>query len=1171
MHSRRRSSSLPFLSFILLVVSVFVGHSSRVWAQSSTTGGLRGTITDSAGAVVPGATVSLVNDATNQKLATTTDANGTYGFSLLAPGTYRIDFSAPGFKTSQLPTLMVNVSEVPVVDATLEAGAAEDRIACQCRVSQAATSSTGTLVSSQTITAVPLTTRNTTQVVSMSSGSAADVNNAGLLGTGTPTVNVNGNTTPNTYTVDGTATPRAVPNPDTISEFKVQTSQYDAVYGAHVPNTNLITRSGTNDVHGDLWEFVRNDIFNANDFFLNAGGQPRPNLKQNQFGGAAGGWVKRDKLFFFGSYQGTRQRDGLDPTSLSRLILPPLTDDRSQATIGSEFCPANKPSSIQSKYLTFAGGTQVACDGSNINPIALNLLQMKLPTGAYLIPTPQKILTSGKNAGLGSYTISLPGKYSENQYVFNFDYVISPKHTLSGRGLIYHIHQVRSLTAPYALNPGPQAVPGGPHAFQPTDDVGSLKLTSTLTSNLVNELRFGFNNDHIVSNGIGIPPANVVGIAPFDSLWNQPPEIDILGSLGTFRFLGNTDDDGSYGTRVYQIADNVSWIHGKHTTRFGGYFDTQYNSHDDTGAAKGKITIQNFTDFLLGLSASQNSSPLGRSNIETIQASAGYGPIGVLRYQYRNNYGSAFLEDDIKVNTRLTLNLGVRWEYIGAAFDTAGTIGSVWPSLLQQAPVPPVSGTLIGDTVGPDYDPKLVNPYTGQPLGPVPAGVLVRGTKSFYENATPRHTFAPRFGFAWQPGGKQSRMSVRGGYGWFYQTPPFSGNVSNTPYLALPPFAQEFCNSDASNGSSTLAQPFPRVTLGFVPRTPTSLLCDRVAGPKYQIPLLQQWSLYAKYGLSRTLSVDVGYVGTNGAHLLLLHGLNQPLLASPSQPVNCGFDGVPMDCITQNTSSNAFDRVPILGETPTALGDHDFIGRSWYHSMQVTLSKQASRGLSFQAAYTFSKAENNTVVFNDQNNLGLDWARATFDRTHRFIANYDYQLPSPAHTNRFAGAALKGWSVAGIVIIQSGLPMTLTNPAGGGVYGGAGVSTITLCPGASVTDLKTSGRDQTRLSNWFNAGPTVICPAPVVGIDGSTGYGNTGPSIVTGPGQFNTDFSIGKRTRVGGLREDAELAFRVEFYNTFNHPQFANPGTTYGTATFGVVTQSSVAPRLIQFGLKYLF
>ena len=1165
MNSKCLASSV----FFVLLIIVLVGSPSRSWAQSSTTGALRGTVTDPANAAVPGVTVTLVNNATSQAQTSTTDSNGGYGFSLLAPGAYGLTFSAQGFKTSQMASVTVNVSEAPVVDAQLQTGDSAQHEVCRCRLSQGATSSTGTLVDNKTLTGVPLTTRNTTQVMSMSSGSASDVNNAGTLGRGTLTFNVNGNTTTGTYTVDGATSGGTVPNPDAISEFKIQTSQYDAGYGANVPNTNLITRSGGNDFHGDFWEFVRNDIFNANDFFLNAAGQPRPNLKQNQFGGTIGGPIKRNKLFLFGSFQATRQVNGLDPTSLSTLILPPLTDDRSAKTIGSQFCPGNHPGN--SRYSTFAEGTQVACDGSNINPVALTLLQMKLPGGAYLIPTPQSILTSGRAAGLGSYSISLPSTFRENQSIANLDYAISSKQNLSARVFVSSVRQVRSLSAPYGLNPGPQFVPGSPHGFRPRDYVVSLKLTSILTSNVVNEAWAAYTQDDSVGDSRGVPSAASVGMTPLDQFFAMPPEIQVLGPLGSFRFLGNFASDSTSKTTTYQWADNISWSHGKHTTRLGVFADTQYNFEDDTGAAKGKIVVQSFEDFLLGQSAAQNGSPLGRSNIQNIQASVGVGPLGELQFQYRDYYVSAFVEDDIKVNSRFTLNLGLRWEYLGPSFDTDGTIGNVWPSLLNQVPIPNASGTLAGYTVASNYNPNLINPYTGQPFGPLPPGVAQHSTKSFYQNGTPLDTFAPRIGFAWQPGGLLSRVSLRGGYGWFYQAAPFSGNASNAPLFALPPFAQGFSNTDASNDLSTLQKPFPTATLGFVARTPTSELSDRVAGPVYRIPNLQQWNLNAQYSLSPTLSLDLGYVGSYGNHLLLSHVLNQPLLASPALPVNCGYDGIPTDCITMNTSRNAKLRVPILGETPTALAANDYIGLSWYHSMQATLRKRVSRGLTFQGAYTFSKAENNTNVYNDQNNLSLDWARANFDRRHRFIANYDYQLPVPTQAKGFASSMLTGWSTAGIIIIQSGLAMTLTDPRGGSVYGGAGPSTITLCSGANNASLVTSGRDQTRLNSWINSGPTVICPAPAVGPDGSTGYGNTGLNIITGPGQFNTDFSIGKTTTVGGIRENATLAFRVEFYNTFNHPQFSNPGTTFGTANFGVVTQSSVAPRLIQFGIKYLF
>jgi hypothetical protein len=285
--------------------------------------------------------------------------------------------------------------------------------------------------------------------------------------------------------------------------------------------------------------------------------------------------------------------------------------------------------------------------------------------------------------------------------------------------------------------------------------------------------------------------------------------------------------------------------------------------------------------------------------------------------------------------------------------------------------------------------------------------------------------------------------------------------------------------------------------------------------------------------------------------------------------LNCGYDGVAADCIVTNTSANAAQRVPVLGETQTALLTSEFTGASWYHSMQATLRKQMSKGLTFQAAYTFSKAENNLTVLNDQYALALSKSRAAFDRTHRLIANFDYQLTLPAGTSRLQHALTQGWSLAGIVLVQSGLPMTLTDPNGGTVFGRAAASTITMCPGATYASLATAGSVSARLDKWID--PSGICSPVVLGNDGSAGYGNAGQSIVNGPGQVNSDLSLGKRSRVGGLREGAELALRVEFYNALNHAQFANPGTTFRTAGFGVITTTAVAPRLIQFGLKYLF
>jgi hypothetical protein len=1172
MKSRRRLHLLAGWG-IFVVAVLFTGASSS-WAQSATTGALTGAVTDSQGAPVPSVAVTLSSTATGQMQTTMTGSNGLYGFSQLPPGAYEVDFSAKGFKTSRALSVVVDVSEAPALNAQLEAGSSDESVPCKCQLTQTASASSGTLVDRKTITAVPLTTRNFTQVMSMSAGSAAGVNNASLLGTGSQSANVNGNTAAGTFTVDGATSASTVPNPDTIAEFKIQTSQYDAGYGAWVPNTNLITRSGENSLHGDLWEFVRNDALNANAFFQNALGQPKPNLKQNQFGGTLGGPIKKDKIFFFGSYQGTRQVNGLDPSSLATMTLPPLTNNRSAASIGSEFCPANHGPAFNNAFNTFAGGpngvgTQVACNGSNINPVALALLQAKLPNGSYVIPTPQNITTAiggnGVPYSIGTSSFSLPSTYNEDQYVANVDYLISKNQTLSARYYYADSDTFRQLGANLFTSSATPNVPGFPQNSPAVDYMTSAKLSSVVTSNLVNEARFTFTRTYSTGTGPNDLTTASIGMATVDPFLPLAPDITIQGPLGGFK-VGNAQNQVENGTNTYTWADNLSWVHGRHTIRTGFFAVKQTSLLFDTGPARGKVVFQNFTDFLVGQSAAANGSPTGLSNIYSIDAKEGSGPSGQILYGTRTVSFASFVADDIKVTPRFTLDLGLRWEFFPAATDTTNDQGSTWPSLLSLMPIPPVSGTYIGTTIPSSFNPNQINPYTGQPFGPPPAGVFVRPNAGYYQNSAPIDTFAPRLGFAWQPRGQQGRIAVRGGYGWFYQTANANGNGPNFPLVNMQPYAQLFENTAASNGASTLQQPFPTTTLGYVLRTPTSQLTDRILGPTYKIPALQQWNLNVQYSLAKTLSLDIGYVGSYADHLLVGFGSNQPVLASAANPVNCGLPG---GCITTNTATNAALRVPYVGETPSALVSSQFIGASWYHSMQATLRKQISHGLMFQVAYTYSKSLSDTTADNNQTDLHLDWARTSFDRTHRVISNFNYDLPSLG-ANGFVGKASSGWSLTGIIIVQSGLPITLMDFAGGTVYGNAGPSTATICPGMTYANLVTSGSTTTRLNNWFNT--SAVCPAAVVGSDGiATAYGNTGQSIVNGPGQFNTDFSVGKTTTVGGVREGAQLAFRVEFYNALNHPQFSNPGSVVGTSTFGVIQQTAVGPRLIQFGLKYLF
>ena len=376
----------------IVVLFLVAAGAAPALGQSAAAGALEGSVADPAGQRLRRLTVRAAErgDGRAPTVRPPTERRA-FRFSLLPPGTYQAEFAHEGFKTARMAQLTVNASEVPVLDAALEPGDSAVTVECSCHL-RAAAPSTGTLVDQKTITAVPLNTRNFTQVLSMSSGSVASVNNAGTLGRGTPSVNVNGNTTAGGYTVDGAYAPSTVPNPDAISAFKIQTSQNDAMFGAMVPNTNLMTKRGENSFHGDLWEFLRNDIFNANAFFRNSTGQPKPNLKQNQFGATAGGPVKRNKLFFFTSYQGTRQVNGLDPTSVSNLILPGLTRRPLGGHAGGAVLPGQSRAG-DSRYQTYAGGRQLDCAQSEhrrlrrrINPVALRLLQMKGSDGRYLIP-----------------------------------------------------------------------------------------------------------------------------------------------------------------------------------------------------------------------------------------------------------------------------------------------------------------------------------------------------------------------------------------------------------------------------------------------------------------------------------------------------------------------------------------------------------------------------------------------------------------------------------------------------------------------------------------------------------------------------------------------------------------------------------------------------------------
>src|SRR5437588_1717890 len=437
---------MKFRNFSLLLLFVCLFSLQSLRAQTPGTGALTGTVKDPSGAVIPNATVTLTSVDTGQARTTMTGADGVYRFALLPPGNYRVRIESSGFKPVEVPSVTVAVTETEVLDRNLEVGAQSQTVTVEGEVEniQTASSALGTVVNTRSMESLPLSTRNYTNLLAMTAGANAGVANSTTLGKSATGIAVNGaDIGQNTYLQDGVSVNTwsstnttqegtnsgafPTPNPDTIQEFKIQTSNYDAGYGRNpAANVNVITKSGANNFHGSAFEFFRNTALNANDYFFNATAVPgasKPTLNQNQFGGTFGGPVKKDKLFFFVAYQETAEKNGIAGFGYSVVNLSPIpnmprgncplsalseagcnaTAQAFASALGAAVCPGNNPGNKNDTVGT-KKSVQVACDGSNINPVALRLMQLQLPNGQYIMPGAYTATggSSAPGAGLGA-------------------------------------------------------------------------------------------------------------------------------------------------------------------------------------------------------------------------------------------------------------------------------------------------------------------------------------------------------------------------------------------------------------------------------------------------------------------------------------------------------------------------------------------------------------------------------------------------------------------------------------------------------------------------------------------------------------------------------------------------------------------------------------------------
>jgi hypothetical protein len=1152
--------------------------------QTPGTGAISGVVVDSANRAVGNAEVLAVDDATHMSRSVVTTAEGVFRVPLLPPGSYTVTVTAVGFAGHTFQNIPVTVSETSSLNVTLSvAGASTSvQVTGDAEMVQLESSTLGGLVNDRAVQALPLSSRNFTQIMGLAPGVVADLPTATVLGNGTQNVASNGATpTANNIQFNGVdannlvessaATAQtfeigvAIPAPDTIQEFRVQTANYDAAYGRGTgANVDLVSKSGTNHFHGSVWEFVRNNLFNANDFFSKLDGQPRAELKQNEFGGALGGPIRKDRTFFFGAYQGLTQASGLG--DLVTTSLPELTDDRSAATLGALFCPTGHLDSAgqpATGYLTVAGGTQVACNGSNINLVALKILNTKLPNGQFAIPNPQVLIpNAGADASdqmpMGQSTFSFPAHYREDQFTSNIDQTLSQRNTLSGR-----FFYSRTATSS-AFTPGGATVPGWGSNEQSRNAMFVLADTHVFNSNLVNIGRFGYMRFDGLSAVLNPLTAQSVGMGittgAADTTANMP---DIEAGPVTIGDSGTPSQWQVTNSFIYQ--DTVALTHDRHNARFGVELKRHEVDENQPIVIDGAAIMFTFADFLVGESAAQNGSPQGLSNV-----SLGVAGGGIFRRNTRYTDYAAFAQDDVKLTRRLTLNAGLRYEIFAAPTDTSGRLANFDASTALQGPIP-ATGTFSGFTVPSNFP------------GAVPVGVTKTSYSSYYK--TSHGDVSPRLGFVWQALEKPV-IVVRGGFGFYYDQ--HSGNIVEQT-LSQAPFALLQIQSGGSNGPATLQSPFyPLVPPSssfplFTPRTPSSTPVIEGTDPNLQDGLTQEYNLNVQYAMGRGYVFDVGYVGTRSLHRPGFLQFDQASLASPQNPVNGE---------TTNSIGNVTARLPIQGINPGSMSaDSIMIGN--YNSLQASLTKQMQHGFQLQGNYTWSKnldevdGENGSDVFelstptNDQHNLRKSsYGPAADDRDQRLVANFIWSAPRFTSAPALARRVLTDWEFSGIGIIQSGAAFSVFDSNAGSIYALIGNVTRAQATGKNPS---TRGSLFSRVMNGY-LDPAAFTRAPEAPYGTSLAdqdFGDSGVGIVRGPGQHNLDVAV---ERVFPVKETSSFRFRSECFNLTNTPQFANPNNTLGytdatlrnpsaSPSFGMITGElgGPHPRIIQFAAKYLF
>jgi hypothetical protein len=853
-----------------------------------------------------------------------------------------------------------------------------------------------------------------------------------------------------------------------------------------------------------------------------------------------GGPIKKDKVFFFVSYQGTNQANGVSSSSNKTTFLPVLGNRAAQA-LGA----------IYGGQAGVFGGVAVAPDGSNINPVALALLNAKLPDGHYAIPSACVLTT----ASSGYCALSAPAFFNEKQVIAGGDVNITSKQRLSLKTL----HSRDPTQLPFE---GSTNVLGFGESDCHANTNLFLSYTYTLTPTLVNEIRVGYLKN--IDQQLPQTPITSAELGMQQAVLPDMPSILIANG---FDVGAGRNENQIIRQTEFEVDDTLSKQLGRHSLRFGGTFNPVRVLYSDLFVQRGELQIQSIPDFLLGMNSAENGTPY--SNLA--QTLVGDGRPAT--YPNTNNF-DLFAQDDFRVTDRLTLNLGMRYQFNGQASYGDGRMSN-WDYRLYPKGVPPAGGTLDGPVLPANVPSDIT----------IPPGV----TKLDHDTLIDSQNwlgFSPRVGLAWAPVKSAPNLLLRLGYGMFWSAVAGTYSIGTS---AGEPFYGSVLAGGASNPTVTLQNPYPSVPpiIAFPLYQPITLGSNPTVypyDPLMKQPHAQTYSGNLQYEVKSVL-FTAGYVGSQRTNLVGFVAPNQAGLAKPQNPINGQ---------TTSTLANLLLRVPYVGFAPgidsigefmntycaseQACSASPYSGKPYwsrYNSFQLSASKRYSDGLTFIGAYTWSRAiENlNGSTTGRQQSLGTAvgnyWSPlvgpSNFIRTNIFTGSYLYQIPKVSALTGPLNMIVNGWALCGVVIIESGLPYSITDSRGGTIYGvgGSGSSSYAeFAPGMGPGNVPISNPT---LTHYFNT--SVFAPPPTIG-DG-TGFGNPPKNFMTGPGFWNTDFAVSKPFAV---REPLTVEFRAELFNLFNHPNFANPSSNVGSpGSFGVISSRVSSPRIAQFAVKLRF